>query len=63
MSVPSIDGFKTWSTKLNRIGELSAGNPVMVFNNLGHIIDYDLLKELRESPLIQPQYPTTFRMA
>ncbi len=46
MSVLSNDGIKTWLTKLDRIGELSAGQNDIVFNNLGHILDYDLLKEL-----------------
>jgi len=46
MSVFSNDGIKTWLTKLDRIGELSAGRGDMVFNNLGHIINNDLLKEI-----------------
>ncbi len=46
MSVHSNDGFKTWLTKLDRIGELSASSKDIVFNNLGHIIDANLLKEL-----------------
>ncbi len=46
MSVLSNDGIKTWLTKLDRISELSAGQHDIVFNNLGHILDYDLLKEL-----------------
>jgi RNA-directed DNA polymerase len=45
MSVHSIDG-STWSTKLERIGELSAKNPSMIFNNLGHVLNADMLKEL-----------------
>jgi RNA-directed DNA polymerase len=36
---------KTWSTKLARIGELSATNTKVIFNNLGHIMDADMLKE------------------
>jgi len=44
MSVHSNDG-KTWLTKLERIGELSATNPRMVFNNIGHLINADMLKE------------------
>ncbi len=48
MSVLSNDGTITWLTKLDRIGELSAGCGDMVFNNLGHIIDIDLLEELYE---------------
>lgn len=46
MSVLSIDGINTWSTKLDRIGELSTHQENTVFNNLGHIIDYDMLKEI-----------------
>jgi len=34
MSVLSSDG-KTWLTKLDRIGKLSADNHDLVFNNLG----------------------------
>ena len=45
MSVHSVDG-STWSTKLLRIGELSARNKHLVFNNLGHIISIDWLREL-----------------
>ena len=46
MSVLSNDGINTWLTKLDRIGELSASCGDIVFNNLGHIINADLLKEL-----------------
>ncbi len=46
MSVHSNDGIKTWLTKLDRLGELSAGSNNIVFNNLGHIINDDLLKEI-----------------
>jgi len=45
MSVLSVDG-PTWSTKLLRIGELSARDKNLVFNNLGHIISIDWLREL-----------------
>lgn len=46
MSVHSKDGIKpTWLTKLNRIGELSGNNKNLIFNNLGHIIDADMLME------------------
>jgi len=45
MSVLSSDG-KTWLTKLDRIGKLSADNHDLVFNNLGHLIHVDMLKEL-----------------
>ena len=44
MAVHCKDGT-TWLTKLERIGELSATNAEMVFNNLGHIIDAVMLKE------------------
>lgn len=46
MSVLSIDGNKTWSTKLERVSRRSVSDKLCVFNNLGHIIDYDMLKEL-----------------
>ena len=46
MPVHSNDGIKTWLTKLDRIGELSASRGNIEFNNLGHIIDANLLKEL-----------------
>ncbi len=36
---------KTWLTKLARIGEVSATDSKVVFNNLGHILDADMLKE------------------
>lgn len=36
-------GGKTWLTKLGRISEISKGNKECVFNNLGHIIDFDML--------------------
>ena len=45
MSIHSVDG-STWSTKLLRIGELSARDKNLVFNNLGHIISIDWLREL-----------------
>ena len=45
MSVLSNDG-STWLTKLKRIGELSAGNKEMVFNNIGHILSVTMLREL-----------------
>lgn len=44
MSVHSKDG-NTWLTKLERIGQLSASKAKIVFNNLGHIIDADMLRE------------------
>jgi group II intron reverse transcriptase/maturase len=45
MSVLSNDG-PTWSTKLQRIGELSANDKTMMFNNIGHIISLEWLCEL-----------------
>ena len=44
MAVHSKDGI-TWLTKLKRIGELSAADGDLVFNNLGHLINADMLKE------------------
>ncbi|MCX7123684.1 MAG: group II intron reverse transcriptase/maturase [Gammaproteobacteria bacterium] len=44
MSVHSEDR-ETWLTKLERIGKLSAEDAGMIFNNLGHIINTDMLKE------------------
>src|SRR5258708_29427163 len=44
MTVHCKDGT-TWLTKLERIGKLSAINAEIVFNNLGHIIDVNMLKE------------------
>lgn len=44
MSVHSKDG-ETWSTKLDRIGALAISSPNIVFNNLGHIISFDMLFE------------------
>lgn len=44
MAVHSKDGI-TWLTKLKRIGELSANDDDLVFNNLGHLISADMLKE------------------
>ena len=43
MTVHSKDG-QTWLTKLERIGELSALNKWMVFNNIGHLLNADMLK-------------------
>ena len=45
MSVHSLDG-PTWSTKLQRIGELSAQKKDVVFNNLGHILCVEWLRDL-----------------
>lgn len=44
MTVHSNDR-PSWLTKLERIGEISAGNKGMVFNNIGHLINADMLKE------------------
>ncbi len=43
MTVHSNDGL-SWLTKLERIGEKSAGNKQRVFNNLGHLLNSDMLK-------------------
>src|SRR3990167_11108374 len=45
MTIHSKDG-KSGSTKLDRISELSVRDKSIVFNNLGHLIDLTLLKEL-----------------
>jgi RNA-directed DNA polymerase len=39
-------GGEAWSTKLERIGALAKSKPETVFNNLGHVISKDMLKEL-----------------
>lgn len=44
MAVHSIDGT-TWLTKLKRIGELSASKSELRFNNLGYLINTEMLKE------------------
>ena len=44
MTVHSKDR-KTWLTKLDRIGELSALNRKLVLNNIGYLINADMLKE------------------
>jgi RNA-directed DNA polymerase len=44
MTVHSNDRT-SWLTKLERIGELSARNRGMVFNNIGHLLNVDMLKE------------------
>lgn len=45
MTVHSIDRA-TGKTKLERLGELAVAQKETVFNNLGHIIDRELLKQL-----------------
>jgi len=45
MSVHSNDGT-TWLTKLKRLGELSAADKQIVFNNIGHVIDAKMLTEM-----------------
>lgn len=45
MTVPSNDGIP-WLTKLDRIGKRSARDGRCVFNNVGHLIDAAMLKEL-----------------
>ena len=44
MTVHSEDRI-SWLTKLERIGELSAQDRQLVFNNIGHLINVDMLKE------------------
>jgi RNA-directed DNA polymerase len=44
MSTLSKDG-QTWLTKLERVEELSKSNRDIVFNNLGHIINLEMLKD------------------
>ena len=46
MSVHCNDGIITSLTKLERIGELSAKNKQIMFNNLGHLLNVDMLKIL-----------------
>ncbi len=43
MTVHSKDG-NTWLTKLERIELLSSQNQEILFNNLGHIIDLEMLE-------------------
>lgn len=45
MSVLSHDG-STWSTKLERIGELATKDRGLIFNNVGHTIDVEMLREM-----------------
>ena len=45
MTIHSNDG-QSGQTKLDRISELSVANKNMVFNNVGHLINVSLLKEL-----------------
>jgi hypothetical protein len=40
---------KTSATKLARVEVKSRQNPTLVFSNLGHIIDLDLLRECHRS--------------
>lgn len=44
MTVHSNDRV-SWLTKLDRIGELSAADKCFVFNNIGHVLNADMLKE------------------
>lgn len=45
MTIHSNDG-QSGQTKLDRISELSAANKKMMFNNIGHLINLSLLREL-----------------
>lgn len=47
MTVHSKDR-ESWSTKLERIGKVSALNKGVVFNNIGYLINTDMLKEQYE---------------
>jgi len=38
-------GGQTWLTKLDRISQISKSNKEVVFNNLGHIIDFTMLMD------------------
>ncbi|MEM1243757.1 MAG: group II intron reverse transcriptase/maturase [Pseudomonadota bacterium] len=44
MAVHSNDGL-AWLTKLERIGELSARTPNIIFNNIGYILSAEMLKQ------------------
>lgn len=44
MTVHSQDGT-TWLTKLERIGEISAQDRNIIFNNIGYLISEDMLKK------------------
>ena len=52
MTIHSKDR-KSWLTKLDRIGELSTKDKGLIFNNIGHIIDVDMLKEQVKNMEIQ----------
>ncbi len=45
MSVHRQDG-NTWLTKIERIGTLAIEKPDTVFNNVGHVISINMLREL-----------------
>ncbi len=45
MAVHSKDGQR-WLTKLKRISALVTKHPEMTFNNIGHIMDIEMLREL-----------------
>lgn len=44
MSIHSKDG-RTWLTKLKRIEELSSQDKRLAFNNIGHLIDMEMLRD------------------
>ena len=46
MFVHSYDGPITWSTKLKRISEISGADKGLIFNNLGHIISIEMLRDM-----------------
>ncbi len=45
MTVHSKDG-QSWLTKLQRLSELSAANRGLVFNNIGHLLNAELLRDV-----------------
>ncbi len=45
MTVHSIDRLKSGQTKLDRLSKHATTHKETVFNNLGHIIDRELLKQ------------------
>lgn len=45
MTVHSIDRVKSGQTKLDRLSKRATTHREVVFNNLGHIIDRELLEQ------------------
>jgi group II intron reverse transcriptase/maturase len=46
LSIPSNDRLNTRETKIERLGARAKRNSDTIFNNLGHILDADLLREI-----------------